>query len=327
MALSYQEAKLIHDTIPALTDHGERITTILYRRMLRDHPELNDHFNLANLASGRMPRALMAVILNYASNINNITELIPKLEHAWTKAYWMLARMLAGRESQLYRSFGRWQGYRQFKIEKKVEEAQNVYSIYLVPVDGQPLPTFMPGQYVSVRVDLPAKGHHQSRQYSLSDAPQQDYYRITIKRAGIKDHEFRNLGVVSNLLIDEKGNGDIVQLTHPAGDFFLDMDNPSNEPIILISAGIGLAPMISILNAVSQRSPSRPISWIYGSHRDIPFHEHVRCTERSHPNLRVNMFQTQPAGPGQVCTIHRGRLNLAKVRSADLWLDICGHGV
>ncbi|RTE80583.1 hypothetical protein BHE90_004952 [Fusarium euwallaceae] len=360
MALSYQEAKLIQDTIPALTDHGERITTILYRRMLRDHPELNDHFNLANMASGRMPRALMAVILNYASNINNITELIPKLERmshkhcslgvmpenysivakylinafaealgpamtpsvidAWTKVYWMLARMLAGRESQLYRSFGRWQGYRQFRIEKKVEEAQNVYSIYLVPVDGQPLPTFMPGQYVSVRVDLPAKGHHQSRQYSLSDAPQQDYYRITIKRAGIKDHEFRNLGVVSNILIDEKGNGDIVQLTHPAGDFFLDMDNPSNGPIVLISAGIGLAPMISILNAISQRSPSRPISWIYGSHRDIPFHEHVRRTERSHPNLRVNMFQTQPAGPGQVCTIHRGRLNLAKVRSADLWL-------
>ncbi|RSL39698.1 hypothetical protein CEP54_016276 [Fusarium duplospermum] len=215
MALSYQEAKLIQDTIPALTDHGERITTTLYRGMLRDHPELNNHFNPVCLASGRMPRALMAVILNYASNINNITELIPKLERmshkhcslrvipenysivaryligtfaevlgpamtpsvidAWTKAYWMLARMLAGRESQLYRSFGRWQVYRQFRIEKKVEEAQDVYSIYLVPVDGQPLPTFMPGQYVSVHVDLPAKGHHQSRQYSLSDAPQQDY--------------------------------------------------------------------------------------------------------------------------------------------------------
>ncbi|RSL49654.1 hypothetical protein CEP51_015455, partial [Fusarium floridanum] len=80
MALSYQEAKLIQDTIPALTDHGERITTTLYRRMLRDHPELNNHFNPASLANGRMPRALMAVILNYASNINNITELIPKLE-------------------------------------------------------------------------------------------------------------------------------------------------------------------------------------------------------------------------------------------------------
>ncbi|RSL92682.1 hypothetical protein CEP52_013689 [Fusarium oligoseptatum] len=359
MALSYQEAKLIRDTIPALTDHGERITTILYRRMLRDHPELNSHFNLVNQVSGRMPRALMAVILNYASNINNITELVPKLERmshkhcslgvmpenysvvakyligafaevlgpvmtpsaidAWTKAYWMLARMLAGRESQLYRSFGRWQGYRQFRIDKKVEEAQDVYSIYLAPVDGQPLPTFMPGQYVSVRVDLLAKGD-QSRQYSLSDAPQQDCYRITIKRAGIKDHEFRNPGVVSNLLIDEKGNSDIVELSHPTGDFFLDTHNPSNAPIVLISAGIGITPMISILNAVSQRSPSRPISWIYGSHRDIPFYDHVRRTERTHPNLRVNMFQTQPAGPGQVCTIHRGRLNLAKLRSADLWL-------
>ncbi|RSL77896.1 hypothetical protein CDV31_017300, partial [Fusarium ambrosium] len=189
MALSYQEVKLIRDTIPALADHGERITTILYRRMLRDHPELNNYFNLINLANGRMPRALTAVILSYANNINNITELVPKLERmshkhcslgvmpehypivakyligafaevlgpvitpsvidAWTKAYWILARMLAGRESQLYRSFGRWQGYRQFRIERKVEEAQDVYSIYMVPVDGQPLPTFMPGQYVS----------------------------------------------------------------------------------------------------------------------------------------------------------------------------------
>ncbi|RSL82619.1 hypothetical protein CDV31_016921 [Fusarium ambrosium] len=178
----------------------------------------------------------------------------------------------------------------------------------------------MPGQYVSVRVDLAAKGHHQSRQYALSDAPRQDRYRITIKRAGVKDHEFRNLGLVSNLLIDEKSSGDIVELTHPAGDFFLDTDNPSNVPIVLISAGIGLAPMISILNTVCQRSPNRPISWFHGSHHDIPFYEHVRNTERSHQNFRVNMFQTRPTGPGQVYTIHRGRLNLEKVRPADLWL-------
>ncbi|WAO84345.1 Nitric oxide dioxygenase [Fusarium falciforme] len=371
MALSYQQTRLIRGTIPALTDHGERITTIFYRNMLRDHPELNDYFNTVNQANGRQPRALTAVILSYANNINHITELIPKMERmchkhcslgikpehyaivekyliaafaevlgpamtpqvreAWTKAYWMLAKMLIGREAQLYRDFGKWQGYRKFRIEKKVEESDDIYSFYLVPVDGKRLPPFQPGQYVSVQVSIAEKGYLQCRQYSLSDAPRPDYYRVTVKRdEGL--HMTRNgrylgggalnPGVVSNLLIDMKDEGDIVELTHPAGEFFLDMANTSNVPIVLISAGVGVTPMMSILNTVSERQPHRPVSWIHGSRRSVPFYDQVRRIARNRPNFRSNIFKTHLAESDVygVTYDHDFRVDLAKVDRDDLYL-------
>ncbi|KPM37385.1 hypothetical protein AK830_g9163 [Neonectria ditissima] len=371
MALSYQQTKLIRGTIPALSDHGERITTIFYRNMLRDHPELNDYFNTVNQANGRQPRALTAVILSYAQNINHITELIPKMERmchkhcslgimpqhyaivekyliaafaevlgpamtpqvreAWSKAYWMLAKMLIGREAQLYRDFDKWQGYRKFRIEKKVEESDDIYSFYLVPVDGKRLPSFQPGQYVSVQVKVPEKGYLQCRQYSLSDAPRPDYYRITVKRdQGI--HMSRsghflggaalNPGVISNLLIDDKEEGDIVELTHPAGEFYLDMNNTSNVPIVLISAGVGVTPMMSILNTVSERQPHRPVSWVHGSRRSVPFYDQIRRIARNRPNFRSNIFKTHLAESDVygVNYDHDFRMDLAKLHADDLWL-------
>ncbi|KAH7001449.1 globin-like protein [Ilyonectria destructans] len=371
MALSYQQSKLIRGTIPALTDHGERITTIFYRNMLRDHPELNDYFNTVNQANGRQPRALTAVILSYAQNINHITELIPKMERmchkhcslgimpqhyaivekyliaafsevlgaamtpqareAWVKAYWMLAKMLIGREAQLYRDFDKWQGYRKFRIEKKVEESEDIYSFYLVPVDGKRLPSFLPGQYVSVQVKIAEKGYLQSRQYSLSDAPRPDYYRVTVKRdQGI--HMSRSgrflggaaltPGVMSNLLIDMKEEGDLVELTHPAGEFFLDTNNTSNVPIVLISAGVGVTPMMSILNTVSERQPHRPVSWIHGSRRSVPFYDQIRRISRNRPNFRCNIFKTHLAESDiyGVNYDHDFRVDLAKVDKDDLWL-------
>ncbi|CAM1504381.1 Fc.00g019720.m01.CDS01 [Cosmosporella sp. VM-42] len=374
MALSYQQSKLIRGTIPALTDHGERITTIFYRNMLRDHPELNNYFNSVNQANGRQPRALTAVILSYAQNINHITELIPKMERmchkhcslgilpehyaivekyliaafaevlgpamtpqvkeAWEKAYWMLAKMLIGREAQLYRDFESWQGYRKFRISKKVEESEDIFSFYLVPEDGRRLPTFMPGQYVSVRCHVAEKGYLQARQYSLSDAPRPDYYRVTIKRdQGLhmgKSGRYLggaalNPGIVSNLLIDDKEEGDTVEITHPAGEFFLDMSNTSNVPIVLISAGVGVTPMMSILNTITERMPHRPVSWIHGSRRSVPFYDHIRRIARNRPNFRTNIFKTHLAESdlAGVNYDHDYRVDLRKVHADDLWLS---HG-
>lgn len=373
MALSYQQTRVIRGTIPALTDHGERITTIFYRNMLTDHPELHDYFNTVNQANGRQPRALTAVILSYANNINHITELIPKLERmchkhcslgikpehyaivekylldafaevlgpvmtpqvreAWAKAYWMLAKMLIGREAQLYREFNKWQGYRKFRIEKKVEEADDIWSFYLVPSDGKRLPPFQPGQYVSVQVRLADKGYLQSRQYSLSDAPRPDYYRVTVKRdeglqvnrAGRYGAGALNPGVVSNLLIDDKEEGDFVEVSHPAGEVFLDMQNTSNVPIVLISAGVGASPMMSILNTVSERQPHRPVSWIHGSRRSVPFYDQVRRIARNRPNFRSNIFKTHLA-ESDVCGVnydHDFRMDLAKIDREDLYIS---HG-
>ncbi|KAK1255693.1 hypothetical protein MKX07_007952 [Trichoderma sp. CBMAI-0711] len=383
MALTFQQVKLVRDTIPALTEHGERITTTFYRNMLADHPELHNYFNTVNQANGRQPRALTAIILSFANNINHITELIPKMERmcqkhcslgiqpehydivgkyliaafgevlgpamtpsvqiAWNKAYWLLAKMLIGREAQLYHDWQHWQGWRRFRIEQKVEESDDIYSFYLVPEDGKQLPSFLPGQYVSVRVQVPDKDYKQLRQYSLSEQPRPDYYRITVKRdrgsqtvrppSYLTDSFGENPGVVSNVLIDQKKAGDIIELTHPAGEFFLDTYNTSNAPLVLISAGVGVTPMVSILNSVIEKQPNRQISWVQGSRDSIPFFLHIRKIARDKPNVKTNIFKTRLAESdlAGVTYDHDARIDLDKVKAEDLWLGnasteyfICG---
>jgi nitric oxide dioxygenase len=371
MALTYKQSQLVKSTIPALREHGERITTIFYMNMLREHPELNSYFNTVNQANGRQPRALTAVILTFASNLNHISELIPKLERmcnkhcslgimpehydivekylirafgevlgpimtpqceeAWTRAYRILANMLIGREAQMYREFGKWPGFRNFIIKKKVAETDDIFSLYLAPVDARPLPTFHPGQYISVRLDVPTKGYLQSRQYSLSEAPLPEYYRITVRRDpgmdSVKAHTIDEAspGVVSNILIADKMPGDVVEVSHPAGEFFLDISNTSSVPLILISAGVGVSPMMSILNSVIECQHLRHISWIQGYQRGIPFEEHVRRISRIRPNLRTKFFKTHLADKSLsgVTREYDFRADLGKIDVDDLQLHHC----
>ncbi|EOO00812.1 putative globin-like protein [Phaeoacremonium minimum UCRPA7] len=362
---------MVRGTIPALREHGERITTIFYRNMLRDHPDLNNYFNSVNQKNGRQPRALTAVILDFAANINHMAELIPKLERmcnkhcslgikpehydivgkyliaafgevlgpamtpevqlAWHKAYWMLAKMLIGREAQLYKDFDKWTGWRKFKIDRKVAETDEIFSFYLVPADGKRLPTFLPGQYISVRIHHPDIGYLQSRQYSLSESPRPDYYRISIKRDQGMEYRnsvsksFLNPGLVSNFLVDTLRTGETVEISHPAGEFFLDTNNNSSVPLVLISAGVGVSPMIAILNTVVQTQPTRSVSWIHGSRRLIPFEEHIRAAKRRCPNLRTNFFKTHLAD-GDLAGVtydYDFRVDLARVHPEDLYLS---HG-
>jgi len=371
MALTYQQAKLVKDTVPALRDHGEQITTIFYKNMLRDHPELNNYFNSVNQKNGRQPRALTSVILNFASNINNITELIPKFERmcnkhcslgihpehyeivgkyllmafgevlgpamtpavfaAWERAYWILAKMLIGREAQLYKDFEKWTSWRKFKIDRVVPETEDVHSFYLVPVDGKKLPKFFPGQYISLRIHSP-EGYMQARQYSLSEAWREDYYRISVKRdegaryANSVSNSYFHPGLVSNMLIDHMAAGSTVELSHPAGDFFLDVNNASNMPLVLISAGVGVTPMVAIANTVVKTQPSRPISWIHGSRRTVPFEAHIAKLRRGHPSFRTNIFKTDLANNDVVGVTYNYdfRMDLAKVGPDDLFLGNSG---
>lgn len=388
--LSYHQMRLVKATIPALREQGETITSIFYRNMLRDHPELNNMFNTVNQANHRQPRALTSIILAFASAINyDISELIPKLERmcnkhcslgikpdhydivatyliaafgqvlgpamtseteiAWSKAYWILARMLIGREKQLYTAFGSWTGWRPFRIDKKESETEEIVSFYLVPHGDQkgPLPGFLPGQYISVQVNLPSVGYLQSRQFSLSDAPHEDYYRITVKKelghpkrpdtagdGGDGGVEYSPAGKMTNFLIDRLQPGDLVDVTHPAGEFFLDTNNWSRSvPVVLISAGVGVAPMVSMLNTMLDLQPTRDVSWVHGARRMVPFRQHLREAQRRMPNLRTNIFKTHLAD-GDLAGVtydFDARVDLAKVAREDLFLQhrgteyyICG---
>lgn len=252
----------------------------------------------------------------------------PETKIAWEKAYWILAKMLIGREKQLYTAFGPWKGWKPFQITRKESETDDIVSFYLEPQDKQPLPIFLPGQYISVQLPLPQVGYMQARQFSLSDAPHKDYYRITVKKesGGQRPNSSDGCyppGQMTNFLIDQLNPGDSIDVTHPAGEFFLDTNNESSVPLVLISAGVGVAPMISILNVVMDLQPTREVSWIHGARSMIPFYNHIREAKRKMPNMRTNIFKTHLAS-GDLAGVNFDydyRVDLAKVDREDLFLS------
>ncbi|EEY22838.1 bacterial hemoglobin [Verticillium alfalfae VaMs.102] len=112
--------------------------------------------------------------------------LTPEVADAWVAAYGQLADIFIKREGDLYDQAGDWRGWRKFRIDRRQQESNTVTSFYLKPAEGDttgPLPPFLPGQYVSIRVRVPEYGDvWQCRQYSMSEAPQGDHYRISVKR-------------------------------------------------------------------------------------------------------------------------------------------------
>lgn len=256
----------------------------------------------------------------------------PKLHEAWSKAYSIMSKMLIGRENQLYRQFGAWKGWRSLQVTQKIAETEDIYSFHLKSVDGSPLPDFTPGQYVSVRVKVPSIGYLQSRQYSLSDCPGTGHYRISVKRdrgvqvgGGIEAFQLKP-GLVSNLLLDSYNIGDSLDVSHPAGAFTFDMQIRSRVPIVLISAGSGVTPLMSILNAVVDRQPDRPISWIQCSTTTAAFEDHVRSISRQRRGLITHFWRSRVADVDYRNGTARAegmRLDLEKLDRDELYLD---HG-
>ncbi|KAI1434012.1 globin-like protein [Xylaria sp. CBS 124048] len=250
----------------------------------------------------------------------------PEVAEAWTAAYAVLADVFINRERQLYVTFENWTGWRRFKIAKKAAESSEITSFYLVPEDGVALPQYLPGQYLSLQLYIPKLGLRQARQYSLSDAPtsdrDRDRYRISVKKDTGKDVGVP--GLISNMLHDELHEGDVVELTHPAGEFFVKGDE-TESPIVLISAGVGITPMIAILNSVIAAGSSRKISLIHGAHSSEAraFADTLRTACDTKPNIEATIFlTTRRATEVQgVDYDFEGRVDLDKVHPDRLLLD------
>lgn len=203
------------------------------------------------------------------------------------------------RESDLMEQADGWTDWRDFRIAKKVPESAEITSFYLEPIDGRQLPSFLPGQYISVMMDVPDFKYMQSRQYSLSDAPNPSYYRISVKKEaaaqdtnGGKYHP----GYISNILHTDKKVGDVVKVSHPAGEFFCDVDN-THGPVVLLSAGVGLTPMVSILNTlVQKKQTARKISWIHATRSSEvqAFAEHIQQVIKDNEDVNAVVFNKSP---------------------------------
>ena len=223
--------------------------------------------------------------------------------NAWAEAYGFLTDILVGREQQLYSDSaakeGGWSGFRNFKVDKKDQESQNITSFYLKPEDGGAVPEFLPGQYITIRVPTP-DGSTTMRNYSLSNQPGRDYFRISVKRevaptAGVPQ------GYVSSLLHDNIAEGDTLEIGPPCGEFFLNVKDRHERPLVLLAAGIGITPIMSILKTTLAAMPDREIILIHGCLNDDvqPFKPFIDQLATKHPNLKAH-YRYSDMTPDQV---------------------------
>lgn len=223
-------------------------------------------------------------------------------------------------EAKLYRRGEDWTDWKDFVIQDTIPESSETTSFILKPVDGRPLPPYLPGQYISVRMFITRLGYHQPRQYSSSDRYATDHYRITVKR---EDQD--RFGSVSNTLHDSKV-GDRVQVSSPRGNFTLDISKDRSSPLVLISAGVGLTPMRSMLNTVVADEPGRPIAWIHG-YRNAEKRlvaSHIKDLAKLHDAMRVTRFCSRPQELDRFGDYYEwaGRVDLNKCDAkSDLCLD------
>ncbi len=210
---------------------------------------------------------------------------------AWAEAYGFLADIMIGREKQIYsenaRKPGGWEGFKDFRIVRKEKESSNITSFYLAAADGAPLPTFKPGQYITVRAMFP-QGSTTMRNYSLSDKPGQEWFRISVKRE-VPPEANTPGGYVSNWLHDKVEVGDTIEIAPPCGEFFLDVTEKHDRPLVLLAAGVGITPIMSILLAALDAMGNRRIIFIHASlNEDVQaFKSVVDGLEARHPNLRA----------------------------------------
>jgi len=202
----------------------------------------------------------------------------------------------------------RWAGWRPFVIAAVTEEARDIRSFELVPRDGKPIADYHAGQFLPVR--LPSEdGQPLYRSWSLSDYREGgSAYRITIKR--------EPQGIASRLMHDTLGVGDTVELQAPAGRFTLDRSGILRT--VLISAGIGVTPLLAMLKAHALRGPEAPpLLWIHstrngGSHA---FAAELAAVLAQNPNFRAHVAFTEP-GRGE--TTSAGCHQVGRIAAADL---------
>lgn len=222
--------------------------------------------------------------------------------NAWAEAYGFLANILIGREKQIYRENaqrpGGWEGFKPFRVIRKETESSNITSFYLQPVDGATVPVFKPGQYTTVRVGTP-DGQTTMRNYSLSDKPGLEWLRISVKREDGPDADTPQ-GYVSNLLHKTAEVGSEVELAPPCGEFFLDVTERHQRPLVLLAAGIGITPLMSILFAAMEAMPDRDIVFIHGilNEEVQAFRPTLDGLAQKNPRLRVHYRYSDPAMPG-----------------------------
>lgn len=293
--LSESSAAIVSATAPVVADHAEAITRCFYPRMFEAHPELLRIFNTAHQATGEQPRALALSVVAYAGHLldprADLQPMVDRIVHrhvslgirpehypivghhllaavgevlgdavtpevaaAWDEVYWLFAVELIAAEARLYAQADADPAtpWRRWSVVERIQETDDVVSLRLVPADGGALPQIAAGQYVSVAVDLP-DGARQARQYSVSSA-NGAAVQLSVKR--VDASEGAPEGLVSQYLHHHATVGTQLELGPFAGDVTL---AEGDGPIALISAGIGITPLVAMLETLADRETTQDV--------------------------------------------------------------------
>ncbi|MBV9386897.1 MAG: 2Fe-2S iron-sulfur cluster binding domain-containing protein [Chroococcidiopsidaceae cyanobacterium CP_BM_ER_R8_30] len=188
-----------------------------------------------------------------------------------------------------------WQDWRKFVVVRKVRESKEIISFYLKPEDNGDLPNFQPGQFLTIKLDIPGEAKPVIRTYSLSDySDSNEYYRLSIKREPMPKGLDVMPGIASNFMHDRVQEGSVILAKPPSGKFVLDVHH--SLPAVLISNGVGITPMLSMAKACSHLNPNRPLWFLHGA-RDGRFHafrDEVTAIAQQNPNIHVHFRYSRP---------------------------------
>lgn len=336
MTLSTETMDIIKSTAPVLEEHGTTITTVFYKNMFENHPELLNIFNEVNQQKGKQQMALANMVYAAAKNIDQLDVLMDDIklvahkhrgldvqpEHypivgkylllaikevlgdaatdeiinAWEEAYGVIADAFIGIEADMYNKakeqVGGWKGFKDFVVVDKVKESDVITSFYLEASDGKTLPDYEPGQYLTIRVTMPGEEFMQIRHYSLSAVPNSKQYRISVK----KEADYTPHGVVSTFLHDQVNINDTIEASAPAGVFTLDQET---NPVAFISGGVGITPMMSMLESLGTTDSVRDVSFVHAAKSEAvhAFHLNVEEWTRHLKNARYMYGYSDPLNP------------------------------
>jgi uncharacterized protein len=188
-----------------------------------------------------------------------------------------------------------WKDWRNFVVVRKVKESEEITSFYLRPEDKEEIPNFQPGQFLTIKLDIPGQDKPVIRTYSLSDYPEPcNYYRLSIKREPTPKGFDVPPGIASNFMHDNIREGSVIPAKPPNGKFVLDAKKSMTA--VLISNGVGITPMISMAKAATRLNPNRSIWFVHGA-RDGQFHafrDEVWEINQQNPNLNVHFRYSRP---------------------------------
>jgi ferredoxin-NADP reductase/MOSC domain-containing protein YiiM len=215
---------------------------------------------------------------------------IPALPDSWKTSFQALLEQSAGGNAGLAAESPppAWPGFRQLAVTAITRESESVVSVHLADPAGAAVPPAEPGQFLTLRLPVTAGAAPVLRSYSLSGPPAATSYRISVKR---EPH-----GAGSQFVHVRLRPGDVLEAAAPRGTFLL---RSGKRPVLLISAGVGATPVLSMLHALAAVGSGREIWWLHGSRSRAgePFAAESRSLVEALPRGHRCICYSRP-GPG-----------------------------